>query len=94
MDLCANVPASGLERFSGLIRRNDELSASVREKNAAVTLLKQSLQAINQSFNQADDAELDRRLHFFGEETTVRRVYLRSRKPHFCSRSSGTLLSV
>jgi hypothetical protein len=26
MDLYANVPASGLERFSGLIRRNDELS--------------------------------------------------------------------
>ena len=32
---------------------------------------------MNQSFGQADDAELDRRLHFFGEETTVRRVYLR-----------------
>ena len=29
------------------------------------------------SFCQASDAELDRRLHFFGEGTTVRRVYLR-----------------
>ncbi len=27
--------------------------------------------------NQTSDSELDRRLHFFGEETTVRRVYLR-----------------
>jgi len=77
MDLYAQVPADGQERFSGLIRRNDELAASVREKNAVVTLLKRSLQTVNQSFNQASDPELDRRLHFFGEETTVRRVYLR-----------------
>jgi uncharacterized damage-inducible protein DinB len=77
IDLYANVPVDGPERFSGLIRRNDELTASVREKNAAMNLLKRSLQAVNQSFNQTDDPELDRRLHFFGEETTVRRVYLR-----------------
>lgn len=77
MDLYAQVPADGQERFSGLIRRNDELAASVREKNATVALLKRSLQAVNQSFNQASDSELDRHLHFFGEETTVRRVYLR-----------------
>jgi uncharacterized damage-inducible protein DinB len=77
MDFYAQVPADGQERFSGLIRRNDELAARVREKNAVVPLLKRSLQAVNQSFNQASDPELDRRLHFFGEETTVRRVYLR-----------------
>jgi DinB superfamily len=77
MDFYAQVPAHGQERFSGLIRRNDELAARVREKNAVVPLLKRSLQAVNQSFNQASDPELDRRLHFFGEETTVRRVYLR-----------------
>ena len=77
MDLYAQLPADGQERFSGLIRRNDELAASVREKNAAVALLKRSLQAVSQSFSQASDPELNRRLHFFGEETTVRRVYLR-----------------
>ncbi len=77
IDLYAQLPADGHERFSGLIRRNDELAASVREKNATVALLKRSLHAVNQSFDQASDAELDRRLHFFGEETTVRRVYLR-----------------
>jgi hypothetical protein len=42
-----------------------------------VTLLKRSLEAVKQSFDQADDDALDRHLHFFGEETTVRRVYLR-----------------
>jgi hypothetical protein len=77
MDLYPQVPVDGQERFSGLIRRNDELGASVREKNAAVALLKRSLEAVNQSFNRASDLELDRCLHFFGEETTVRRVYLR-----------------
>lgn len=77
IDLYAQVPSDAQERFSGLIRRNDELEASVREKNATVALLKRSLQAVYQSFNQASDPELDRRLHFFGEETTVRRVYLR-----------------
>ncbi len=77
MDLYSQVPADGQERFSGMIRRNDELVAGVREKNEVVTLLKRSLQAVTQSFSQARDAELDRRLHFFGEETTVRRVYLR-----------------
>jgi hypothetical protein len=77
MDLYGQVPAAGPERVSGLIRRNNELTARVWEKNAVVALLKRSLQAVNQAFNHASDAELDRRLHFFGEETTVRRVYLR-----------------
>jgi len=76
-DLYGQVPAAGPERISGLIRRNDELTARIWEKDALVALLKRSLQAVNQSFNQASDAELDRHLHFFGEETTVRRVYLR-----------------
>jgi len=39
--------------------------------------LKRSLQAATDSFALVEDGELDRRLHFFGEETTVRRVYLR-----------------
>jgi uncharacterized damage-inducible protein DinB len=77
MDLYGQVPAASPERFSGLIRRSDELAARICEKNAVVTLLKRSFEAVNQSFNQTSDAELDRHLHFFGEETTVRRVYLR-----------------
>jgi len=77
MDLYAQVPRDGPERFSALILRNDELAVSVREKNAVVAVLKRSLEAANQSFIQANDSDLDRRLYFFGEETTVRRVYLR-----------------
>lgn len=77
VDLYAQVPADGHARFQGLIRRNDELAASMREKEAVVGLLKRSLQAVAQAFAEASDDELNRRLNFFGEETTVRRVYLR-----------------
>ena len=77
VDLYGQVPADGQERFRGLIRRNDELEKSVREKVAVTDVLKRSLQAVQSSVNQADDTKLDQRLHFFGEQTTVRRVYLR-----------------
>lgn len=77
LDLYAQVPAEGDAHFLGLICRNDELAASTREKNAVVGLLKRSLQAVSQSLAGASDGELNRRLSFFGEETTVRRVYLR-----------------
>jgi uncharacterized damage-inducible protein DinB len=77
LDLYQQVPTDGQERISGLIRRNDELARSIQEKSAVVAVLNRSLQAANQSFNQVSDLELDRRLHFFGEETTVRRAYLR-----------------
>jgi uncharacterized damage-inducible protein DinB len=76
-DLYGQVPADGDARFRGLIHRNDELAASLRDKDAVVGLLKRSLQAVAESFAKASDGELDRRLNFFGEETSVRRVYLR-----------------
>ena len=76
-DLYAQIPAGGDARFQGLIHRNDELVANMREKDAVVSLLKRSLHAVSTSFAKASDGELNRRLHFFGEDTTVRRVYLR-----------------
>jgi len=76
-DLYPQVAADGQERFFGLIRRNDELVAGVREKKAVLALLKRSLEAVTRSFTQTSEADLGRPLHFFGEETTVRRAYLR-----------------
>jgi uncharacterized damage-inducible protein DinB len=76
-DLYLQVPAEGLERFTGLMRRNDELGATVRDKDAVVALLKRSLNAVRDSFHGTSDDGLDRKVFFFGEETTVRRVYLR-----------------
>jgi uncharacterized damage-inducible protein DinB len=77
VDLYSQLPAQGPERFWGLIQRNDELEKGVRERAVVTDLLKRSLQAVRTSFIGAGDPELDRRLHFLGEETTVRRVYLR-----------------
>jgi uncharacterized damage-inducible protein DinB len=39
-------------------------------------MLRLSLEAVRKSI-AAPDAELDQHRHFFGEQTTVRRVYLR-----------------
>ncbi len=76
-DLYGGVPEGGRERFRALVQRSDEIMASVPEKDAVLHLLRRSFQALQESIGQASDAQLDRSLHFFGEETAVRRVYLR-----------------
>lgn len=76
-DLYGQVPADGQGRILGLIRRNDELEKNVREKVAVTEVLKRSLQAARNSMTQAVDVDLDQRRDFFGQQTTVRRVYLR-----------------
>jgi hypothetical protein len=76
-DLYPGIPSSGQERFAGFIRRNDELASVVQGREPAIALLKRSLDALRESFSGASDSELERPLHFFGEDTTVRRVYLR-----------------
>ena len=76
-DLCGDVPDGGQERMLRLIRRNDELETTVRDKDQVVSILRRALEVVNQAFSQASDAELDRRQPFFNEETAVRRVYLR-----------------
>jgi uncharacterized damage-inducible protein DinB len=76
-DLYGQVPAEGQDRLWGMIRKNDELEAGKLDKGPVVDLLKRSLESVRQSISGASDADLERRLHFFGEETSVRRVYLR-----------------
>ena len=77
LDLYTEVLAHGQDRVWSLIRRNDELETSVREKGQVTELLKRSFDAVRQSFHEFDDAKLGHHLHFFGEQTTIRRVYLR-----------------
>jgi uncharacterized damage-inducible protein DinB len=76
-DLYGGVPAEGEQRLWGMIRRNDELEAIIVDKGAVVEMLKRSLDAVSQRFSESTETELERHLHFFGKETTVRRVYLR-----------------
>ncbi len=77
VDYYADVPTQAEERILRLIRRNDELEKSVHEKAAVTDMLKRSLQAVRDSFTAAADAELERQC-FFGERTTIRRIYLRA----------------
>ena len=72
-----SVPAHGPEHFWDLVRHNDQLESSLRDQAHVIELLARSFRAATASVTDAGDAELDRPLHFFGEHTTVRRVYLR-----------------
>lgn len=76
-DVYGELAAEGIARFKAIIRRNDELEKSVVVKEAVVAMLRRSLQAVRSAVESADATELDRRLRFFGETTSVRRVYLR-----------------
>jgi len=76
-DLYFKEPAMGAGRFAARIARNDQLEKTLRDKAAAVAMLKRSLLSVQESFARSSDAELGRSLFFFGEQTAVRRVYLR-----------------
>jgi len=53
------------------------LEKSITDNAGVTALLRRSLDAVRAAFTQAPDAELDRLDIFFGERTTVRRVYMR-----------------
>ena len=76
-DLYGKLPTETAERMWAMVKRNDEMEKNVRAKDAVATLLKRSLVTINESISHASPEQLDRILHFFGEPTAVRRVYLR-----------------
>ena len=76
-DLYLENPAGGPERFAALLARNDHLERTLHDKPVVIATLKRSLSRVQESFSSASDRELDRSLHFFGEQTSVRRVYLR-----------------
>jgi uncharacterized damage-inducible protein DinB len=77
MDVYREVPTEGQEHFWGLVKRNDELERGLSDKAPVIDLLRRSFQAAGAAIAEAGKTELHRPLHFFGEETTVRRVYLR-----------------
>ena len=60
-----------------LVRRNLQLEKSVTAKGQVVRMLEASLDAVRDHFSQASDPDLEKPADFFGEKTTVRRIYLR-----------------
>ena len=75
--LYGEVTAQGPERLWMLVGKNDELEKNLRDKTSVINALRQSLEAVNRLFSASDEGALNRPQQFFGEETTVRRVYLR-----------------
>ncbi len=71
------VTAEGVKRVMALIMRNQALAQSVTAKSDIVKMLHASLAATKEAFTQATAEQLDTPVLFFGEQTTVRRVYLR-----------------
>lgn len=65
------------ERIWAIIRRNDELERGLRAKSEVISLLSRALESVRQTIVHTDDVGIERCLVFFGENTTVRRVYLR-----------------
>jgi hypothetical protein len=76
-DLYEDLPQQPVERLWALVRKNDELEQTLREKEKVVALLNRALTSARETITRTDDAKLERSLPFFGELTTVRRVYLR-----------------
>lgn len=59
------------------VHKNIEMEKTVHGKKEIIDLLKHSFAAVTQAFTTADDEQFDQSLHFLGQDTTVRRVYLR-----------------
>ena len=76
-DLYATLPNEHVEHMWAFVRRNDELELGMREKDKVIPLLSRALNTVRETITRAHDADIERSLVFFGENTTVRRVYLR-----------------
>ena len=72
----ADGPAAGKDPMA-IVRRNMQLEKSVTTKDQVVRMLESSLDAVREEFSKATEADLEKPADFFGQKTTVRRIYLR-----------------
>ena len=76
-DLYPDLPQEPMERLWALVRKNDELERELQEKEKVVGLLTRATVSARDTITITGDASLERALSFFGERSTVRRIYLR-----------------
>lgn len=76
-DLYGDLSGDSLTQLASIIRKNVSLEQSVTRKEQVIALLKRSFASVRQSFAGCRKEDLERTEEFFGEPTTVRRVYLR-----------------
>jgi uncharacterized damage-inducible protein DinB len=68
-------PAS--KDLKSTLSRSQELEKLISGKDNTVRMLEASLDAVRDQFSKATDEDLEKPVEFFGERTTVRRIYLR-----------------
>jgi uncharacterized damage-inducible protein DinB len=73
----AMTDVKGKPDTQAVFKRMGELEKTVTEKDVVTRMLTSSLDEVRNRFSQLTHAELDRPVNFFGEQTTVRGVYLR-----------------
>jgi uncharacterized damage-inducible protein DinB len=76
-DLYGKLEGENVARIMAMVARNERLEKSITDKAAVLAFLRGSLAAWRKAFAEASDPELDRPEMFFGERTTVRRLYMR-----------------
>jgi uncharacterized damage-inducible protein DinB len=77
-DLYGKLEGEGVAQIMAMIARNESLERSITDKAEVLPLLRKSLNAMRTALTDTSDAELDRPEVFFGERTTVRRLYMRA----------------
>jgi uncharacterized damage-inducible protein DinB len=73
----AREPDGDGERFAAMIRSNFSLERTVTEKQDVIDLLRRSFEEVRQAFTESTIEDLEKIGNFFGERTTVRRVFFR-----------------
>jgi len=76
-DLYGHLRLSEPSHLAAMILKNTSLERSITGKAEVITLLRRSLEVVAASITAASAEDLERPVQFFGEQTTVRRVYLR-----------------
>jgi uncharacterized damage-inducible protein DinB len=77
LDIYGSLEGDPFIQLAAMIRRNILLEKTVTEKSSVIDLLSRSFEAVRQSLMASDDEGIEVTGQFFGELTTVRRVYLR-----------------
>jgi hypothetical protein len=77
-DLYGKLESEGVARIMAMVTRNESLEKSMTDKAGILALLRHSLQAVRTAFTETSETALDASGVFFGETTTVRRLYMRA----------------
>jgi uncharacterized damage-inducible protein DinB len=65
-------------RMMAIIGTNDSLAKNVTDKAQVIALFRKALDATRRAATETPDSEMDLPAFLFGEETTVRRVFMRA----------------